>query len=405
MMSNLLKNWEAISNYLCSCLDGSWLSSMAKKSQFIQRRTSQLTGENFLMMNVFNSFVVEQSLNDSCDWLEEHYGISMTKQSLDERYNTHAVAFMKACFKKVLEELNTKALSKLSGLPLSCIQITDASSIKLPSNLSTFYKGYKGNGGAAMIKIHLNYDLQSGGITDISLGDGSRHDNNYEFGEGEQIQTEGLYLRDLGYYGIDYFKKIDQAGAYYLSRAKTNATFYEKDDKGGYQRIELSEYLPDQGASKELIGIYLGSKKKLAVRLILEAVPQAVAAQRLAKLKMYASKQKDKTVSEHRKAMCHYNLFITNVPSDKIAMEQIRAIYSLRWQVELMFKIWKSTYKVDQFQKMNIFRFECYLYARLIAILISCGIQNLVHETFMEEFGEELSPLKAAKYIKKDMLA
>jgi len=404
-MDSILKNWKSVSSYLTKCLDSTWLQALGKKSRFVQRSTSQLNGENFLMLNVFNSFIGDQSLNDSCDWLEEHYGIRMSKQSLDERYNTYAVAFMKACFKQVLVELNANAVSKLPNLPFSCIQITDASSIKLPSNLSTFYKGYKGNGGEAMIKLHLNYDLQSGGVTDIALGDGSSHDNKYEFGADEQVQEQGLYLRDLGYYGIDYFKKLDQLGAYYLSRAKSNATFYNKDEQGNYKRINLANHLPALGERKELMGLYMGSQKKLAVRLILEGVPQAVAEQRLTKLKTYANKQKDKRVSDHRKAMCHYNLFITNVPSTKIATDQVRAVYSLRWQVELMFKIWKSTYKVDKFQKMNIFRFECYLYARLIAVLLNCGIQNLVHHTFMQELGQELSPLKAAKYIKKDTLA
>ena len=150
--------------------------------------------------------------------------------------------------------------------------------------------------------------------------------------------------------------------------------------------------------------MYLGSyKEKLGVRLILEAVPEQVASQRLAKLATYKVKQKDKTVSEHRKAICYYNLFISNVPQDKLAVSKIRLAYSLRWQIELMFKIWKSHYDIDKFQKMSIFRFETYLYARLITILIDCSIQNSVGHVFMENFNIELSPIKASKRIKKTL--
>ncbi len=71
------------------CFSEPETEELARSSKFIQRKTSRLSGKSFLEMNVFDSSDgKERSLNDSCDWLEEHCGISMTKQSLDERYNT-----------------------------------------------------------------------------------------------------------------------------------------------------------------------------------------------------------------------------------------------------------------------------------------------------------------------------
>jgi IS4 transposase len=96
---------------------------------------------------------------------------------------------------------------------------------------------------------------------------------------------------------------------------------------------------------------------------VVESVPEAVAQKRLKKLAEYAQKHKDKQVSEQRKAMCYYNMFITNIAKEKLAPEQIRAVYSLRWQIEIMFKLWKSHYNIDKVKKMSIFRFECHIYA------------------------------------------
>ena len=223
-------------------------------------------------MNIFDRrSSKERSLNDSCDWLEEHFGISLSKQSLDERYNTYAVSFMKECFEKLLTKVNELELNKLSLKDFSSIQLTDATSFRISDNLSTFYKGYKGNAGSSVLKIHLNCDLLNGQIEEISLGDGSVHDNAY-------------------------------------------------------------------------------------------------------------------------------------VPVTKLATNQIRAVYSLRWQVEVMFKLWKSHYNIDKVKKMSIFRFECHIYAQLIVALLDFALQQAMEPIFLEELEEELSPIKATKLIKKNSI-
>ena len=312
---------------------------------------------------------------------------------------------MKECFEKLLTKVNELELNKLSLKDFSSIQLTDATSFRISDNLSTFYKGYKGNAGPSVLKIHLNYDLLNGQIEEISLGDGSVHDNAYNFGKNEEIKPAGLYLRDLGYYSFDYFRQLEESEAYFLSRAKTNVTFYQRDIDGNYQKMSWEDYLPLEGTSNDIPAVYLGSyKEKLRVRLVVESVPKAIAKKRIKKLEEYQQKQKDKSVSKKRKAMCYYNVFITNVPVTKLATNQIRAVYSLRWQVEVMFKLWKSHYNIDKVKKMSIFRFECHIYAQLIVALLDFALQQAMEPIFLEELEEELSPIKATKLIKKNSI-
>jgi hypothetical protein len=75
------------------------VEQIARETGFISRKSSRLTGEAFLKMMVYPIIGgdTEWSLNDQCDYLQEHFGIEMTKQSLDERYHTFTVAFMKTC--------------------------------------------------------------------------------------------------------------------------------------------------------------------------------------------------------------------------------------------------------------------------------------------------------------------
>lgn len=395
---------ESLLSELKEIFDSQEIEQLARSSKFIQRSTSRLSGMSFLLMNVFDSTDgKERSLNDSCDWLEEHFDVLITKQSLDERYNTDSVRFLKSCFDRVLKKVNEGILDREMDLPFSVIQLTDSTSFQIPADLSTFYLGYKGNGGEAIIKMHFNYNLLNGAVTDILLTDGAANDNKYKLGKEEKVQSNGLYIRDLGYFDLAYLNTIAQNDAYFLSRSKSNAVYSRLDEKGKHVRIKIEEYLPAQGVTKELTDIYVGGGKiKIKARLIMQAVPEEVAQKRLEKLEQYASRHKDLTISEQRKAMCYFNMYITNAAKEILPAPLVRLVYTLRWQIELIFKIWKSIFKIDNIKKMSIFRFECYIYSKLIAILLTLHIQNKFGHFLWEEYDFELSPLKAAKLIKKN---
>jgi IS4 transposase len=84
----------------------------------------------------------------------------------------------------------------------------------------------------------------------------------------------------------------------------------------------------------------------------------------------------------------------------------VRLIYSLRWQIELLFKIWKSLLFIDQTKGMNIFRFECFLYGRLIFILLSTELLSFIRSTLQDAAIEvEISEWKTMKLIKKKPLS
>ncbi len=396
---------EALATELKNCFDIKEINILARNSKFIQRSTSQLTGQSFLMMNVFDSTDgKERSLKDSCDWLAEHFDLNIKKQSLDERYNTHAVSFIKSCFNRIVQIVNEGVKDRDMELPFSRIQLVDSTSFQIPEHLATFYEGYKGNGGNAILKMHLNYNLLNGGITDISLTDGSANDNLYKLGKGEEIIRNCMYIRDLGYFDLNHFIKLDKNHAYFLSRIKTNAVYSMLNEKGKIERIDIADYLPKAGQTKELKEVYIGwnKKRKLKARLIMQAVPEEVAMQRLKKLEQYQSKHKETNVSEQRKKMCFFNMYITNAPEEMLATKIVRLIYTLRWQIELIFKIWKSLFKIDQVKKMSIFRFECYIYSRLIAIFLTLHIHNRLGHFLWEEEEFELSPIKSTKLIKKN---
>jgi hypothetical protein len=86
---------------------------------------------------------------------------------------------------------------------------------------------------------------------------------------------------------------------------------------------------------------------------------------------------------------------MTNVPKEVLSKENIYETYSLRWQVEIMFKIWKSLFKIHDVKKAGIERIQCFIYGRLIMLLLTSSIVFTARNITYSTTGKELSELKS----------
>ena len=391
-------------------LQGEDLEALAVESGFICRSSSKLTGAAFLQLQ--SGFILpgkEWSLSDQCDYLEDEFGISMVKQSLDARYHTYAVSFMKRCYDILFSKIFKRDSVGLNTT-FSHILLSDSTSLKLPSGLFPFYESGGNNKGESGLKINQTIDLQSFRIMDIQIWEGKVSDNNYAPSGSVNWGTNNLWLKDLGYYSFDTFVKIANAGDFFLSRYKTNTNLYVKGANGEYVVLDMVEHLSKLGCGVHSREIYIGkTKAKIGGRLVCEAVPEWVKAQRLQQYEDSYKKQNFSKGSPKwemtalKTYLCGYNLFITNTTEVQLPNDSILLVYALRWQIELFFKIWKSLLFIDQVTQMNIFRLECFLYGRLIFLLLSTEIMAFIKDTIADiDLDIEISEWKTMKILKKN---
>ena len=61
---------------------------------------------------------------------------------------------------------------------------------------------------------------------------------------------------------------------------------------------------------------------------------------------------------------------ITNLPSDTFSPHELVALQRLRWQIELLFKLWKSDLALTQWRTQNPYQILSEIYAKLLLALI-----------------------------------
>ena len=131
------------------------------------------------------------------------------------------------------------------------------------------------------------------------------------------------------------------------------------------------------------MAVKIGSKNT-PCRLMMSLIPQQVYEQRIRKAEKHA-KSKGLQVSNEYKLKARFNLFITNVPSEIIQTEMINEVYRVRWQIELVFKTWKSLLQIHESRPVKKHRFECQLIAKFIWILLNWKVFQCLNQYLRKE--------------------
>lgn len=311
------------------------------------------------------------SLLDLCGDLYAQHGLQLRKQSMQERFNEHAVAFVKSVLRMVLEN-QLQCTVKESLSIFNRVRIKDSTRFTLPCAYAQTYQGLGGavSNSQSMISIQYEYDLLSSATLDLRLTTGTRNDQLDAKENTHDIAENDLFIRDLGYCTISYMQQIVNGKAYFLNRLNPQTTIYNTE-KGNAQ----IDFLKCQKKIKKYNLPYLqyhvaiGKDAQLPCRLIIYPVDRSTYEKRIRKTTKQANSYGHQ-VSEAFKVKAQLTLYITNVAEDKLPASVIKKTYGLRWQIELFFKIWKSQANIDQVKGMKQHRFECQLIAKLLWLII-----------------------------------
>jgi hypothetical protein len=255
------------------------------------------------------------------------------------------------------------------------IRIKDATSFQLPESMCEVYSGSGGCSSNACVKIQFEYDLKSGKIYDLTMGSFKVNDLTNSKSTLHSINRNDLLVRDLGYIDNEFLAALQNKGAFYLNRIKSDVSVWIKTNDI-FEKLDLSlveKQMRQSGLHKKEYEVYLGAKKNVKSRIILICLPEEVKAEKLRKAKK-AAQRAGRQLGKDTIARIGLNVFVTNLSEKELPTKLVWELYRLRWQIELVFKAWKSVADINKLKKAKRERIECYLYAKLIFVLMGWNV-------------------------------
>lgn len=288
-------------------------------SQFVGLLFGQLTGHNSLR-------AIEAGLKGVRTKLY-HLRISFEihRATLSDANETRDPRIFEAAFYHLLPKVQKwapKNKLKLKGPVLAL----DSTTIELCLELSPWARFHHGKGA---MKLHMAIDIAGNLPTVMVLTEGRRHDvtvaHKLSFPPGT------LLIMDRGYIDFEWMWKLTQAGVWFVTRMKTNASHKVRECR---KTDRTQGVLADQT-------IRLQNKK-------------------------YEGKLRK--VSYRDAQTGHKYIFLTN--RFDLAAKTICNLYKARWQVELFFKTMKQQLQVRKFVGTSVNAVKTQVWVALIAYLL-----------------------------------
>ena len=334
------------------------------------KRRSAISPKSFLDTAFFLNQSNSPSLSEYSIGLSQR-GITASKQAIDKRFNENTKTMLSKLLEQVIShQLLAKNKRAVHKKWFTDIHIMDSSEFAVSKRAAEVFPGYGGEGRESLVQIQFEYQLLAGKVTTLSIGSALDSDSVEGMKNLDGIPPKTLLLRDLGYCSPKAFKELSQRDLYFISRAKSQWNFYILQD-GKYHLLTTSDIINklNQTQGKYIdLDVFVGEQARTPVRLIANLLTEEQKKRRLKK------KSANRKLGHNVLESIGLNLFVTNVERENCAASGIYELYTLRWQVELVFKTWKSVMQVHRIHSMNPIRLECIILIKLLWVMLNWSI-------------------------------
>jgi len=304
------------------------------------RRCRKFSGMTLLKTVVLTLLKSPAARTDDYVATAARLGVVVTPRAIDKRFTPRLAAFLRAALERLLPQAIAAAPAAIPLLgKFTAVLVGDSTTVALPDADADEFPGCGGKSGAgkAAVKIQVVWDLVAGRLTRLLLEPGRLHDTN-SAAVAEPPPAGSLTIRDLGYFDLSRFRAWAAGGAHWLSRWQPGTRVFDPDGRP----LELLERLRRHPPGTPFdAAVSLGAAERLDCRLIALRAPQEVAARRRRQAYRKAQKHGGVPSREHL-AWCDWTVFVTDCPADLLSWKEVVVLYRARWQVELLFKLWKS---------------------------------------------------------------
>ncbi len=241
----------------------------------------------------------------------------------------------------------------------------DSTVIRLHDLLAKSFAACRTNHTLAAAKFHVVMNVAGRGLRSVKLTGERVHDGPV-LRAGPWVRGK-LLLFDLGYYRFQLFDRIAQEGGYFLSRLKDGAN-----------PIITAVYRTEGGRGVALVGERLQDVLGRLRRPVLDVEVEVTFRRRAYKGSRHGARARFRLVGVRNEASGRYHLYLTNVPPETLPAERVAALYAARWCVELLFREWKQSYRLDDLPSSKRHVVETLLYASILTLAASRALHRAI---------------------------
>lgn len=363
-----------------------------RKTGFVQRSTVQLDGVTFVRGLVLGWMADPSASYSQLRSFIATLGVIVTSQALEQRFGEASVKLLKEVLNEAVKQVITHAevvpdlFSRFNG-----VYYQDGSIVALPASMAEPYPGCGGKSpqaGVSSLRLEVRWELSHGGISGPWVTAGRKAENQGEARE-EHLPQGSLFVGDGNYFTLVSMRERSQAGDFWLVPAKADLHFYEeqgiKTDLVSYLKKHANAPVVDvwiqAGLSDRLpcrlIAVHLGSaQRRIKARYTIYQPTQSKGVQMVgpkgekSALNKKRDWQKKKETSKSRLNLADWAILLTNVPVELLSTDEALVLMRCRWQIELLWKLWKQYGKIDAWRSAKPARIETEIYAKVLGLLI-----------------------------------
>ncbi|GAC1403555.1 MAG: hypothetical protein NVSMB49_21200 [Ktedonobacteraceae bacterium] len=201
------------------------------------------------------------------------------------------------------------------------------------------------------------------------------------------LPTHSVWVVDLGYFTQPLMRHLSEREVWWLSPAKASSQV--QDERG--QWWDLPSLLTARNQPVVDEWVTLGKREHLKARLIAVRVSQEQATKRQQRAgkssksrhtrcckpkrgrrtgKITFSRRKHHRPSKARLQLVNWTILLTNLPHDLLWAVEAQVLMRSRWQIELLWRLWKEEGLLDTWRSEKRERILCEISAKLIGLII-----------------------------------
>ena len=258
--------------------------------------------------------------------------------------------FMREVLDVILQQWVVGVLQPKAQGPLGAfgrIVIQDGCSFSVKDALDEHYPGRFKKQNPAAVELHVTMSVLNESVEKVTLTADTAPERPHL--PPPEALRDDLLLADRGYFDLEYLGAVNGAGGYFVVRASASvnpkvrgAYPWEGEALGEWSEQSLKQGVLSKGETVDLDVVWGKGAGALELRLLARWNPEEE---------------------------CH-TLLVTNLPRTRFSAEQVGQLYRLRWQVELLFKEWKSYANLHAFDTSNAGIAEGLIWAAIAASVL-----------------------------------